>query len=530
MAVIQISKIQVRRGQKLSGIGVPQLSSAEFAWAVDSQELFIGNGSVAEGAPYVGNTKILTEHDNILELASSYTFDGEDPTISLSVPRSLQSKLDEYVSVIDFGAIGDGSSDNIEFFQNAVDQLFKNQDTSFKKTLMIPNGTYLLSSGDLKIPSTALIRGETQNGAIIDIGANNIVFVTEDGEEVGAFTGTNRPVDIKIGNLTIRRTTGQTVITGVADSNFEGVRFLGGYELGDTVSDITIEPSSVFWENGLADIKVTNVTFKDCIFESVSLGVRSDQVVVDSSALPTYDTFINFDSCRFFVNHTGILINGVNNQGNKWKIINSDFEEIAQRAFRADYGVGTLISKSRFINCGNNTNSANNPVTEIISFGQNKGNTVTDCISNRHQIAGFTAVNTKAGIGEVENAGRVSFLDLNYSDIYTSNSFRPLSVFSALSRYIIVDYTLSLGVHTRKGQLEITIDEDFEHASISDNYSYSPELITSSGGQRMTNFEFNVSLRDNDGESGIDTLVLTYQNPLATGTTGTIQYLVSYGV
>ena len=65
MAVIQISKIQVRRGQKNSGIGVPQLSSAEFAWAVDSQELFIGNGSVAEGAPAVGNTKILTEHDNI---------------------------------------------------------------------------------------------------------------------------------------------------------------------------------------------------------------------------------------------------------------------------------------------------------------------------------------------------------------------------------------------------------------------------------------------------------------------------------
>jgi len=308
------------------------------------------------------------------------------------------------------------------------------------------------------------------------------------------------------------------------------VRFLGEYELGDAVADITIEPASVFWENGLADVKVTNMTFKDCVFESVSLGVRSDQVVVDSSALPTYDTFVNFDGCRFFVNHTGVLINGVNNQGNKWRIIDSEFEEIAQRAFRADYGIGTLISKSRFINCGNNTNSASNPVTEIISFGQNRGNAVIDCVSNRHQIAGFTSVNTKAGIGEIENAGRASFLDLNYSDIYTSDSFRPLSVFSALSRYIIVDYTLSLGVHTRKGQLEITIDEDFEHASISDNYSYSPELITSSGGQRMTNFEFNVSLRDNDGESGIDTLVLTYQNPLATGTTGTIQYLVSYGV
>ena len=60
MAVVQISKIQVRRGQKNSNSGVPQLSSAEFAWAVDSQELFIGNGSVLEGAPYVGNTKIIT--------------------------------------------------------------------------------------------------------------------------------------------------------------------------------------------------------------------------------------------------------------------------------------------------------------------------------------------------------------------------------------------------------------------------------------------------------------------------------------
>ena len=68
MAVVQISKIQIRRGKKNSDSGVPQLSSAELAWAVDTQELFIGNGSVAEGAPQVGNTKILTNNDNILEL------------------------------------------------------------------------------------------------------------------------------------------------------------------------------------------------------------------------------------------------------------------------------------------------------------------------------------------------------------------------------------------------------------------------------------------------------------------------------
>ena len=95
MAVVQISKIQIRRGQKNSSSGVPQLSSAELAWAVDTQELYIGNGSVQEGAPYVGNTKVITEHDNILELANSYRFSSDDPAITLSQPRTLLGKVDE---------------------------------------------------------------------------------------------------------------------------------------------------------------------------------------------------------------------------------------------------------------------------------------------------------------------------------------------------------------------------------------------------------------------------------------------------
>ena len=64
MAVAQISRIQVRRGQKNQGSGIPQLAGGEFGWAVDSRELYIGNGSVAEGAPAVGNTKLITQHDD----------------------------------------------------------------------------------------------------------------------------------------------------------------------------------------------------------------------------------------------------------------------------------------------------------------------------------------------------------------------------------------------------------------------------------------------------------------------------------
>ena len=234
MSVIQISKIQVRRGKKLTGNGVPQLSSAEFAWAVDTQELYIGNGSLVEGAPYVGNTKILTEHDNILELTNSYRFGAEDPSIVSSVFRSLQSKVDEIeVSVTDFGAIPDGSTDCTAAFHAAFADLFLKTDDKLKKVLKIPNGVYLISS-TLKIPSRAILRGENQYETVLDIGDNNIIFITEIETEPGAFTSSNVPYKIHIENLTIEHRDGQTEITSSKECVFDKVIWSGNYLQGDT--------------------------------------------------------------------------------------------------------------------------------------------------------------------------------------------------------------------------------------------------------------------------------------------------------
>jgi hypothetical protein len=67
VSILQISKIQVRRGQK-NVSSIPVLSSGEIAWATDAQELYIGNGTIEEdGAPAVGNTRILTENSNLLD-------------------------------------------------------------------------------------------------------------------------------------------------------------------------------------------------------------------------------------------------------------------------------------------------------------------------------------------------------------------------------------------------------------------------------------------------------------------------------
>ena len=632
MAVIQISKIQVRRGQKNSNSGVPQLSSAEFAWAVDSQELFIGNGSVLEGAPYVGNTKILTEHDNILDLASSYQYANNDTSITLSVPRSLQSKLDEVVSVADFGAIGDGSTDCVEAFETALDQLFKNVNDNFKKVLLVPNGEYLFLS-DIRIPSKTIIRGETQLGAIMNIGNNNIRFVTSNGEEISFFDSSNRPTDIYISNLTIKRQAGQIALTGVSNSKFEDIKFQGEYVLGDLyasipsveinkiennvctttsihnleigdryiprtngngltagqkyfilsiptptqfvlslssegpatslinggltpdengslipisiigdiisdiLSSLTTQPSAVFWNNDIDGIKVDNINFKSCIFESNCVSVRCIQT-------ERFATTVKFNGCRFFINDTAIYIQGVPYdperdrwQENNWQIVECEFEEIHKQAFRATNGRGTLIQQSKFKNCGNGSELPRTPIDYIVYFGENVDNQLINCQSDRQQSAGVIESSSIPFIPEVFNGNRVNFTNRNYAIIGLSDSFKPLAVFSALSRYMTINYSLSLDVFSRVGKLTLSIGDNLSQLAITDEYQYSPPTLSSTlgsdGGEIMTKFEFTAELKDNDNDSGIETVLLSYKNPSPSVGPTAPQYIyfdVTYGV
>jgi hypothetical protein len=190
MAVVQISRIQVRRGKENSGSGLPQLASGEMAWSIDAQNLWIGNGSVAEGAPYVGNTKILTQNDlgsngNILDLIT-YQYKKNDfsivtGTAGANFPfiRDIQQKLDEVqTSVTDFGALGDGITDDTAAIQLAINQLFLNEinltDITSRVTLYFPAGTYIITS-TLSIPSYASLVGAGKDKTIIQFEDTNTV-------------------------------------------------------------------------------------------------------------------------------------------------------------------------------------------------------------------------------------------------------------------------------------------------------------------------------------------------------------------
>jgi hypothetical protein len=129
MSIIQISKIQIRRGQTAQ-TGMPQLASGEFGWSVDQQQLYIGNGTVSEGAPAIGNTRLLTEYDSNIFLLSipNYIYQNTDlgPTVitgqspNLYVTRFIQNKLDDTVNLRDFGSVGDGTANDTGSIQRAV--------------------------------------------------------------------------------------------------------------------------------------------------------------------------------------------------------------------------------------------------------------------------------------------------------------------------------------------------------------------------------------------------------------------------
>ena len=109
MPIVQISRIQHRRGKSTD---LPQLAAGELGWVIDEQKLFIGNGTVADGAPAIGNTEILTSGSSAFSSALKYVYRGylgdATPIVTgagVDVLRTLQERLDDYVSVKAFGFV-----------------------------------------------------------------------------------------------------------------------------------------------------------------------------------------------------------------------------------------------------------------------------------------------------------------------------------------------------------------------------------------------------------------------------------------
>ena len=380
MAIVQISRIQVRRGQKNVGSGVPQLAGGEFGWAVDTRELYIGNGSVSEGSPAVGNTKILTQHDNLFSFADQYTYQKEITTMQtgstamLPVTRTLQERLDEDVSVKSFGATGDGSDQTV-VLQRAIDQLYLNSATkgsvASRVTLHIPAGEYLLSAS-LKLPPNASIVGAGKDKVKITQGANVPAFETvNSGSTPGSYaqdsssTTLNQAQNILLKGLTIQQNTTNTgiLLTSCRNSTFEDLCIRGTWTSGATPGSNQVGVKMIALSTAVSS---NRNSFKNILFKGQSTGVMSDFDVVENV----------FDHCEFDTLRYGMVwgeTTSIGGQGmatgpQRNVVHNSEFHDIDRQALWVHKGQFNASHNNRFISVGNNGGTEGNAVYSVIKF------------------------------------------------------------------------------------------------------------------------------------------------------------------
>ena len=412
MAVIQISKIQIRRGKKNSGTGFPQLASGELGWAIDTQELFIGNGSVAEGSPAVGNTKIMTERDfitenNMLALVQ-HIYKINNPSISTGsspnnpISRLLQDRLDDRVTSTDFGSIGDFVADDTAALQRAINQLFLNDSLteSYNNTvdgiktriiLELPPGKFKISS-TLYIPSYATLVGAGSDKTILYFTGTSgpvIKFVNDSSSpstpDPETTYGITQPKQILLKGMSIfTQLNGVPCIqmNSVKNSAFEDLIIQGnpgnitslnsrGIEL-NAISDIVTCEHNYFnrvWLEGFtygvySNKDVSNNTFTDCYVNNVREGINFGNGIIANS------------------NVIGQLFGPRNNI-----ISNCLFTNVRRQAVNIQFGIGNIVENVKLKNVGNDGGSYATITYPQIYFGHH-GNIARDIVSDRFNDLG----------------------------------------------------------------------------------------------------------------------------------------------
>jgi hypothetical protein len=179
VAIVQISRITQRKGLESD---LPQpLAGAELGWAVDQRRLFIGNGTLEDGAPVIGNTEVLTEFSDILSFATQYTYQGAAAGYTVQtgstpgdpVAQSLQSRLDSFAVITAFGATGDGTTDVTADINRALFQILcRSTNPAARRSIYFPAGTYVITD-TLNIPPNCQLYGDGPDSTIISFNVQN---------------------------------------------------------------------------------------------------------------------------------------------------------------------------------------------------------------------------------------------------------------------------------------------------------------------------------------------------------------------
>jgi hypothetical protein len=542
VAIVQISRITARKGLQED---LPQpLAGAELGWAVDDRRLFIGNGALEDGAPVVGNTEILTEFSDILSFAGQYTYKGEaagyavqtGATTGSPVSQSVQSRLDSYAVVTDFGAVGDGSTDDTDAINRALYQLYCVQNnTQIRRSLFFPAGTYIVTD-TIKIPTYAKLYGEGAEGSIISFSVQNWAANTAYAENVLVYY---------VPTTTYYRAIAPVPATGIVISNalYWAAESLPSYvvQTADSLQqtgvniatngatppkNIEVSAMAIVTDQQHDALLIENA--QHCFFNSVDIigplltadltTAVDNTVAIDWSSTASLPCqHVNFDNCRFSgftycintaqqINgavisnsqldtlYQGVILGGVspvNGGATGVKMMHNIFDDI--------YSEGILINNvslnasgyNIFYDVANHFNGIASPAAAVIAIDAINNISVGDMFQRTTTYSGtyprikiFNAVTQTipASIG-VDSAAQIqmgSFVRETGTQAALSAGASAATLFTLSTAQIKafkMDYTITVETSARTGTLTVVNDAD---DSAGDGLSYVDDYVQNS--------------------------------------------------
>jgi hypothetical protein len=482
LAIVQISRITNRKGLAEN---LPQLAGAEFGWSTDTRQLFIGNGTLEDGAPVIGNTEILTEFSDILAFQTNYTYKGEaagyvaqtGPTPSTPISQSLQTWLDQFASVTDFGATGDGVTDDTDAINRALYQLFcREVNPQIRRSLYFPAGVYRITDTIL-IPPYATLYGEGADNSVISLDATAIDYVArtaDSRQQTGVNIGTNGatpPTYITVLNMGFQSLDGATgifLVQNATNCRFQNVSFFGPLTTADLITDADDTRGIAF--DSTTQLVCEQIVFDGCQFGGTTYAIETDEqvkgVTVANSKLDTHFQGVVLGS--------GTVVNG---GATGFRLTGNLFDNIYNSGIYLG-GVQLNVSAHNiFYDVANHFQGTTNPEAAVIFILSDNNASVGDMFE-RSDIYAQTQprvnINSSTSFG-MNNTNNVRFGAYSlYNGVTTSladNTASPTTVITLAQPSFTVEYRIARGTALRRGSITVDFNPAGSNLTYTEDYT-----------------------------------------------------------